>query len=306
MESFMNKKSALTSKRGYLNRDFEFFHLKDQKYMHFEYHYHDFVKILIFISGKVTYLIEGKAYRLRPWDILLVGNEEIHKPIIEPGEIYERFIIWVNPAFIEKHNNYDCNLMTCFKLALQEKYNLIRPDMEVINNIRFILLQLENACKSEEFGNRILKNSILMQLIVHLNREYLNEANNRKGKSSGNVDVKYDKTIEKILDYLNSNLDNDLSIDNLSSKFYISKYYLMHKFKKQTGYSLHQYILHKRLIKAGALVKQGVPPTQVCTECGFGDYSNFVRAFKKMYGTSPKNYYKDSQEIRKQESIHYH
>lgn len=305
----MNKKSALTSKRGYLNRDFEFFHLKDQKYMHFEYHYHDFVKILIFISGKVTYLIEGKAYRLRPWDILLVGNEEIHKPIIEPGAIYERFIIWVNPIFIEKHNSADCNLMTCFKLALQEKYNLIRPDMEVINNIRFMLLQLEYACKSEEFGSHILKNSILMQLIVHLNREYLKESNNRKGKCSDNIDsidIKYDKTIEKVLDYINSNLDDNLSIDNLSSKFYISKYYLMHKFKKHTGYSLHQYILHKRLIKAGTLVKQGVPPTQVCTECGFGDYSNFVRAFKKMYGSSPKNYYKDSEEIRKQESIHHH
>lgn len=199
--------------------------------------------------------------------------------------------------------------MTCFKLALQEKYNLIRPDMEVINNIRFMLLQLEYACKSEEFGSHILKNSILMQLIVHLNREYLKESNNRKGKCSDNIDsidIKYDKTIEKVLDYINSNLDDNLSIDNLSSKFYISKYYLMHKFKKHTGYSLHQYILHKRLIKAGTLVKQGVPPTQVCTECGFGDYSNFVRAFKKMYGSSPKNYYKDSEEIRKQESIHHH
>jgi len=302
----VNKKNILTSKRGYLNRDFEFFHLKDQKYMHFEYHYHDFVKILIFISGKVTYLIEGKAYKLKPWDILLVGNEEIHKPVIEPGEIYERFIIWVNPVFIEKHNSYDSDLMTCFKLALQEKYNLIRPDMEVVNNIRFMLLQLENACKNEVFGSRILKNSILMQLIVHLNREYLSEVNNRNWKGSGSIDIGYDKTIGKILDYINNNLDDSLSIDNLSSQFYISKYYLMHKFKKHTGYSLHQYILHKRLIKAGALVKKGIPPTQVCTECGFGDYSNFIRAFKKMYGTSPKEYYKDSQEIKKQESLHHH
>jgi quercetin dioxygenase-like cupin family protein len=62
-------------KRGYLNEDFHFFRLKDQKKNEFEYHYHDFNKIIIFLSGEVTYLIEGKSYILKPWDILLVGHK---------------------------------------------------------------------------------------------------------------------------------------------------------------------------------------------------------------------------------------
>ena len=65
-------------KRGYLNEDFHFFNLKDQKRNEFEFHYHDFNKIIIFISGEVTYIIEGKSYKLKPWDILLVGKNDLH------------------------------------------------------------------------------------------------------------------------------------------------------------------------------------------------------------------------------------
>ena len=49
-------------KRGYLNSDFRLFHLTDTKKQDFEYHYHDFDKIIIFIRGRVTYRIEGQAY----------------------------------------------------------------------------------------------------------------------------------------------------------------------------------------------------------------------------------------------------
>ena len=60
-----------SEKTGYLNEQFRLFHIKDQTKKEFAYHYHDFHKVVIFISGKATYHIEGKAYNLRPWDILL-------------------------------------------------------------------------------------------------------------------------------------------------------------------------------------------------------------------------------------------
>ncbi len=58
-------------KRGYLNENFQVFHIRDKSFMEFEYHYHDFQKVVIFISGNVTYLIEGKAYKLQPWDVFV-------------------------------------------------------------------------------------------------------------------------------------------------------------------------------------------------------------------------------------------
>jgi AraC-like DNA-binding protein len=112
-------------------------------------------------------------------------------------------------------------------------------------------------------------------------------------------DIEYDENIGVILDYINENISEELSIDNLANKFYLSKYYLMHKFKKQTGYTVHNYILQKRLIMSNSLIKSGKSITQVCAECGFCDYSTFFRAFKKMFGVSPKEHYKAIIEIEK-------
>lgn len=282
------------SKRGYLNKDFEFFYLKDDKSMEFEYHFHDFNKIIIFISGNVTYLIEGKAYKLKPWDILLVSSSEVHKAVIDAGGTYERMIIWVNSNFLTRHNSPRCNLLTCFDIASEEKSNLLRLNPDLLRQVKYILAQLKEECAGDAFGSQIIKNSLFLQLIVYLNRLYL-EPEAIKNQAEGD----YDESIEKVMRYINENLYQDMSIDSLASKFYMSRYHLMHKFKSQTGYTIHSYILQKRLMKANSLIKSGKSMTEACIECGFGNYSSFVRAFKKVYGLSPKKHHKLLEEIEK-------
>jgi len=276
-------------KRGYLNEDFHFFKLKDQKKNEFEFHYHDFNKIIIFISGEVTYIIEGKSYKLKPWDILLVGKNDIHLPIISEATTYERMILWLNPIFLEDHNKNNCNLLSCFQLAAERKLNLIRTNKMDINSLKVNLVDLEGAIQDKAFGNEILKNALFIQLMVKINRLFLGMDINK------NIDdIKYDPRIEDILSFINSNLDMDLSIDILSNKFYLNKYYLMHLFKNETGYTLYAYIQKKRVIKAADLIKKGMQAGEVCSLCGFGDYSTFVRAFKKNFQLSPKQYYKSN------------
>lgn len=278
----MNKNS---NKSGYLNNDFQLFHLKDKKNQEFEFHYHDFNKIIIFLSGKVTYLIEGKAYNLKPWDILLVNNHDVHKPIIDSSEIYERIIIWANSDFIENHNYENCDLSTCFRLANEKSFNLIRLNSKLQDNIKFIIDSLMTSFNSQDFGSKLLSNSLFIQLLVYLNRVHLN---NMYINDEGSL--KYDKQIEKILKYINNNLSENLSIETLSQKFYISKYYLMHKFKKETGYTLHNYVNQKRLLMAKDLIISGEQITKVYLQCGFNDYTCFLRSFKNLFKKSPSEF----------------
>ncbi|EDU38389.1 AraC family transcriptional regulator [Clostridium sporogenes] len=282
------KNSSSNIKRGYLKEDFRFFHLKDKKDMEFELHYHDFNKIIVFISGNVSYLIEGKAYKLKPWDILFVSSNDLHKVIINNDEPYERIIIWVNSKFLEMHNKNNSNLLTCFQLSSKLKINLFRMEEHNISLIKHTLFSLESATKDKEFGNIVLKNSLFIQLMVYLNRLFMNNTNHIEKN-----DIEYDKQIEEIINYIKENLQKNLSIDTLSSKFFINKYYLMHKFKSQTGYTLHKYIQQKRLAFSKSLIIKGHKITEVYIKCGFGDYSSFIRAFKKAYGISPKDYYKN-------------
>lgn len=283
-----NENKISNNKRGYLKEDFQLFHLVDQKYMQFEFHYHDFNKIIILISGNVTYLIEGTSYKLEPWDIILVNSNEIHKVMVNSDEIYERIIIWVNSEFLHKHNVNNSDLLTCFQLAEAQQNNLLRSNLDVQSTIKHILHGIEEAYKSKEFGSDILKNSLFLQLIVYINRLFLSKDTNKHLE-----DIEYDENISNILEYINKNLKEDLAIDSIAVIFYMSKYYLMHKFKKQTGYTIHNYITQKRLIMANSLVKEGKTITEVCMECGFEDYSNFIRAFKKMFGMAPKKYHKE-------------
>ncbi|NFE81813.1 helix-turn-helix domain-containing protein [Clostridium sporogenes] len=282
------KNSSSNIKRGYLKEDFRFFHLKDKKDMEFELHYHDFNKIIVFISGNVSYLIEGKAYKLKPWDILFVSSNDLHKVIINNDEPYERIIIWVNSKFLEMHNKNNSNLLTCFQLSSKLKINLFRMEEHNISLIKHTLFSLESATKDKEFGNIVLKNSLFIQLMVYLNRLFMNNTNHIEKN-----DIEYDKQIEEIINYIKENLQKNLSIDTLSSKFFINKYYLMHKFKSQTGYTLHKYIQQKRLAFSKSLIIKGHKITELYIKCVFGDYSSFIRAFKKAYGISPKDYYKN-------------
>lgn len=285
--------ALLKIKRGYLNEDFRFFHLKDKKSEEHSFHYHDFNKIVIFISGNVTYVIEGKHYKLRPWDILFVESGELHKAIISKDEYYERIIIWINSSFLENHSTDESNLLTCFHITSKDKINLFRLNPDNLNSIKETLFSLEKAVRDKDFGSKILQNSIFIQLIVYLNRLIL-----RSKRKKDEKDIQYDERIVNILAYINENLSSDLSITNIASRFYVNKYYLMHNFKNQTGYTLHNYIQQKRLTKAAELIKKDFQASLASEQCGFQDYSSFVRAFKKFFGLSPKQYLKAIEEIQ--------
>lgn len=287
------------NKRGYLKSDFEIFHIKDQKSMEFDYHHHDFHKIVVFISGKVTYHIEGKAYKLEPWDILLIGNTEIHKPVIDSSEAYERMVFWIYPDFLEKNSSKESDLLSCFYKASQEEYHLLRLNKEKILNIRGLLNNLELTRKGKDFGRDILKNALFIQFIIMLTRLFLSRKTSKEVKG-----IEYDKNISSIINYINANLSKELSIEHISTKFFMSRYYLMHRFKEETGSSIYSYIIQKRLILAKSLIRQGYPMTQAATNSGFGDYSSFVRAFKKNFSMSPREYYHNFQNIENENIEH--
>ena len=59
-------------KRGYLYGDFRLFHLKDSSMERINWHFHDFHKMILFLSGHAAYCVEGKHYNLLPGDIVLV------------------------------------------------------------------------------------------------------------------------------------------------------------------------------------------------------------------------------------------
>jgi hypothetical protein len=115
-------------KRGYLLEHFRLFHLSSALEEDTDFHYHEFHKLVFFRSGAGRYLVEGRSYVLRPNDIILVQRGAIHKAQISPEEIYERVILYISPAFLERMSTEESRLDYCFSAAAREKSFVLRPD----------------------------------------------------------------------------------------------------------------------------------------------------------------------------------
>ena len=270
-------------KAGYLNHDFKIFHLIDRQRKEFEFHYHDFNKIIIFISGNINYTIEGKSYKLQPYDILLVNAGEIHRPSVLDNSPYERIIIYVSPQFLNTFSEEEYDLNYCFNRAKQEHSNVLRIYSMEKSKLFQVCQELEHSFSDYAFAKELYQKILFLEFMIQLNRTaILNHINY--------LDSAKDNTkLVQILDYINEHLGEELSIDSLSAKFYLSRYYLMHFFKEETGYTIGNYITEKRLLLAKNLVQNGSTITEACFQSGFKNYSTFSRAFKKAFNTIPKN-----------------
>ena len=273
-------------KRGYLNEDFRLFHLKDSRAQKLDYHYHEFDKLILLLNGKVTYVVEGVTYFLKPWDLLLVQHNLIHRPIIDPAEPYERIVIWLGREWVQSRSDPGEALDSCFDVAREQGFHLLRFDGERRLQYMQTIQRLEEALRSQEFGAARMADTLCQQLLIGVNRDILRSRTAAEAPDSYRVDPK----MEEVLKYIARHLEEDLSVDALARQFYLSRAYLMHRFKAVTGYTIHQYVSQKRLLRAGELIRQGVPVMKAAEQAGFSDYSTFLRAFQNTFHMSPREF----------------
>lgn len=267
-----------------LSRDYEVFHYANNDIASINLHHHDFYECYLFISGDVTYLIEGKTYSLSPGDIILINSKELHQAIINNKETtYERIILWINRSFLTELSTPETDLSLCFESPVRK--NVLRGDVEQQQNIKTLLIKLLGLENYKGIGHELLYKAYVTELMVHINNLAFND------KVHLGPDIKKSNLIDGIIEYINNNIEEDITVDRLSDYFYLSKFHLSREFKKHTGTTIHRYIVQKKLIEAKELILKEFPIIDVYKQCGFGDYSNFFRAFKNEYGVTPKQFY---------------
>ena len=244
---------------------------------YFKLHNHrDSQEIYIFIKGNADFFVEGTIYPLHPYDIILAQNFEMHHVRHNDLSEYERIVISLDNNFFIKHN--------C------EKYKEIFSNRPLgVNNripseaahkygISELLKRTENYLNDGSNGETAALCTVI-ELLYLLNRV---------GNKSDKYDF-YDEQLKDIILYINDHLTENIRLDDISSAFFISKGHLCRSFKKHTGYTVNQYITHKRLMLARELVSQGKSWLEASEAVGFGNYSSFYKVFCHTYGKSPTN-----------------
>ena len=266
-------------RRGYLLDDFRLFHLNDAQGTRVDYHYHDFCKLLLLRSGGGGYMVDGRRYTLEPGDLVLVGSHCIHRPEFQPGIPYERVILYIRPEFLQQHSVPGCALEAVFSGGAG---HILRPGPQRRQHYTALFAQLEQELAGEGYGRQILSTALLLQILAGVGRD-LNSPESELPKPQTSENSR----ILDILRYIDAHLAEDLTIDALSERFYISKFHMMRLFRQEVGQTIHNYLCDRRLIHARDLIGQGLSATESCFRSGFRSYSSFTRAYGRRFGTTP-------------------
>ncbi len=250
-------------------------------------HIHDGYELYYFISGDLTYYIEGRTYQLKPHDIVITNRRELHRIVFHSKEPYERRFIHFKPEFASPFLQGETfNPFYYLERRKLGFYNRIDAGEVLASGIDRLWDRIEELSKEGTPDNHFMIKLLFLQMLIEIHKIY-----------SRNKDVVADtavtnEKIDAILDYINTHTGERITLDLLENKFYVNKFYLSHIFKKSTGFTVNEYITYKRIIKAQELLNRKIPVLEVSDAAGFGDYSNFYKTFKKIVGCSPKKYAK--------------
>lgn len=273
--------SSVYSRKGYLDEDYHYFHLKDSSGQEHSFHFHEFNKVVLLLSGRVDYIVENTTYPLQPWSVLLVPHHAIHKAVIDVSEPYERIILYLDSDFLDRVLP-NAGLMACFEAADRSGQYILLPDARQREELTALLRSFEAAMDDTLRGAGAMRDTLIMQFFILLNR--IRPAGEPAAETRS---PRMDPKIRDTLAHISENLSGDLSVDTLAARVFLSRYYFMRLFKAQTGDTVHAYIRQKRLLHAARLIREGMPAAQAASACGFHDYSVFNRAFRSSFDIRP-------------------
>lgn len=240
-------------------------------------HSHTFFEILYCHSGNLEYLLGTERYRLQRGDIVLIPPGVSHRPLFleQLTEPYRRTVFWVSCHFSEIIAKTFPTLQT-----LSQHY-LLRTEGTPWDSLeQYFQIALQESTQ-RELGWEAAVIAQTELLCVNMARAAANLApppSERRG------------LLDEIMLYIEHHMTEKLSLAQTAQHFHVSESTISQLFRKQMNVSFYHFVTQRRLIAAKNLIQTGVSLEQTAAQVGFGDYSNFYRAFRREYGITPAAY----------------
>lgn len=243
-----------------------------------EMHNHDLLEIYFSVSGGKWFVIDDSIYPMKDNDVFVINQFQTHRPEVLDDNRHQRYVFTIMPQFLISLSSPTTNLLQLFYNSDDISRRISLNSLQK-NRMMQLIGKLGNI---QGHGADLLENSLLVEVIL-----LLMNISQPTGSNVINSDNKY---INDILCYIDNSLDKDLSLDALSTAFYLSKGYFCRLFKEHTGVTVNKYVLAKRIASAKKLLATGFSVQETALRTGFNDYASFIRRFTQDVGISPRRY----------------
>lgn len=243
-------------------------------------HIHDGVEIFLSLKGNINLTVDGVTYFLRQHDIVLCNSGEPRRASGIVPNITLR--VFISEDFFHQETGVSGAYFHCNSSQMTEKEREL-----AYGQLRRMLMRVMQAnYGKEEFQQIDLKSAVLRMLSFLLKHFQVEQ----KKKTSAMDDCS-DIRVTKIINYINKNYHNDISLHKTAEEEHLSVHYLSRLFKKRTGVGFMEYLGQVRLDSAvNHLLHTDWPVIKIALSNGFSNVGSFNKLFMKKYGISPAKY----------------
>lgn len=239
-------------------------------------------EILHILSGTGVVMIKDKLYELTPDTVFFINGEDAHYTSPDTSKDYLRNkIIFSGKSLLELSE-----MLSVFDLVsglFNDEDTAIKLSAESSYNIDELFLKLSKLSRDD---------TDLYNINFFINIfSIIDVALKNKKSAVKNINNK----ISDVISYINMNIENKISLDDICNSAKVSKYYLCRKFKETVGMTVFSYIELMRLSKAKELLtKTDLSISEISVKTGFESFAYFSKIFKKSTDCTPSEYRKNN------------
>lgn len=268
-----------------LPNNFAAFHFRDYNFSTSLPHIHHAYECMLVLCGEVSVAAEATLYPVPAGSIIIMPPGIVHCTILSNNaQLYERQILLLTPqciqALLEKLSQISVPLPSGpFVLSCS-----VKDTIEFRELLENIIANDDGLNEGDPFAKPIIDALITLFFLKCSKKLAASPV-----RTTSNTSLVVGQLIHHIEEHFT---EPSLSLTALTAQTYISAGHLNRLFKEYTGVSLYKYVIQRRLILSTELLQKGFSVLDACLNSGFEDYTCFLKAFKKAYGITPRNFCK--------------
>lgn len=247
-------------------------------------HIHNDYEIYMSLCNNNKFCVGHKIYDVNKNDVFLFNNTDVHKINVSDPANYSRYVVMFSPSIFSEAEPELSDLLQCFDGKNPNCCHKLSLSDEQAADFLFILRKMTD-CECEGVSNSFLKLRLYLSQLLLLVQDI-----RRAAPAIASVSDTEDHRLNEIMGFLRERCTDTITLEELSGKFFLNKYYLCRMFKNKLGFGIGEYIESCRLSKAIPMLREGMPVSAVARNTGFCSDSYFISIFKKHLGMSPKKY----------------